>query len=51
MNFLDVIAFLVKIFYCSVIIHILIEMWQDSPITEIKRDHPLYITKELFKDD
>ena len=33
--------------YISILLHLGISVWQELPIKEVTRDHPLYITKEL----
>lgn len=38
---------LLVVFYISKILNFTINLWQEMPLEEEKRSHPLYITKEL----
>lgn len=44
---LKIIVCLVIVFYISKVLNIAINLWQQLPIKEVERDHPLYITKKL----
>lgn len=38
---------LLVVFYISKILNFAINLWQEMPLKEVKKSHPLYITKKL----